>query len=110
MTTGTAGLAGVRHPDPVDRPFSRHALECGAAVVPEVVAGADEEISDRLRDEHVTRSTHVLDAGAYGDRHPPDLSCDDLALARMDPHTNVDAERVYSVADRETAVDGSRRR
>ena len=95
--------------DRVELPLAGHALELVDAAVVEVDAGAGDEILDGARDEHLARPGLRGDARADVDGDAGDLVVAELALARVQPGADVEAELAHRVA-RSRARSGSRAR
>src|SRR3954462_3036040 len=86
--------------DREDRPVAGDAAQLLQAAAVEVEARADDGAGDRPRDEDLPRSRQ---AGApRGDvhRHAADVRPDQLALARVQPRADLEAEAVDAVDDR----------
>src|SRR5262249_35623017 len=90
----------------VDPPLARDALELVDATILEGEAGAGDEILNRLRDEHLARPGEGGDSRPGVDGDAADLRAVQLALARVDPRSNLHAELPKRVAGRDRTAHG----
>src|SRR5438876_201237 len=93
----------------MDAPLARHAFQFGNPAIFELQLRTRDEVFDRARHEHLARSGNSGDTRTDVNCDPADLSVDDLALARMQADTDVEAEPADRVADRASAADRPRR-
>ena len=63
-------------------------------------AGADREVLDGLRDEHLARLRKRRHTGADRHRDPADLRIDELDFASVDTSSYSDSQRLHGVDDR----------
>jgi hypothetical protein len=93
----------------VQAPLVRHALERVRAAIVEGDSGATDEILNGARDEDFAAVGCGCDACAGVDGDSGWLNADELALARMDAHPDVELEIAQAAANRVGAADGARR-
>src|SRR6266508_22964 len=93
--------------DGIQPPLARDALQLSSATVLELEPRACDQILDRLRDEHLTRPCLSGDARTDRDRDAGHLVVDELALAGMETHGNLESELANLFCDRARAT-GSR--
>src|SRR5215218_4420321 len=90
-------------------PCPGDALERVLAAIGEVDAGADDEVLDRVRDEHLARRRQRTDARTDVDGESADVVADRLALARVQTRAQLDAQIAHCVAQLERTADRPRR-
>ena len=90
----------------VESPFAGDALERVGAPLLEAETRAGNEVLDGAGHEDLACSGERGDAGADVHGDAADLVSDDLALARMQPRADLDAEGTDAFADRLGAADG----
>src|SRR5687767_361049 len=76
--------SGGRLGDGEKPPLARHALQLGRAAVGELDPGADDEVLDGARDEHLTGLRAGADSRADVDRHAANVVAAALALAGVE--------------------------
>src|SRR5262249_17445417 len=89
----------------VEAPFAWDAFQLGDASIVELEFRACDEISDRVRHEHLAGSRATGDTSAEMNGDPADLSVQDRALGGGEANTYVEAETADSVADRASTAD-----
>src|SRR5262245_14271633 len=91
--------------DGVDAPRARHPLQFMLAALLEHDARAGDEILHGLGDEHLAGACEARHAGTRRHRDPTQLSLDPLALAGVEPGTDLQPERANCLPDRQRALD-----
>ena len=94
--------------DSEDLPLARHAFQNVFALVLELVARADDEISHGSRDQHLPGLRQGRYSGADVDRDPPDVIATNLDLASMQPDPHIDVERLQGDGQLTPARDAAR--
>ena len=88
-------------------PQAGDALQLVRPAIVEGEPGTGDEVANGLRDEDLARPGLRGDPGTDRDSDSRDLSVEQLALARMDPGADLEAELLDVVTDRDRAPDGS---
>src|SRR6185503_3918824 len=86
-------------------PLAWHAFELVSTAVFEAKARARGKVAHRGRREHVAWRGERADARSDDRRDAADLACDLLALARVRPGSDVDAQAAYAIPDGQGAAD-----
>src|SRR5579863_3021955 len=97
---GWSGLYGQERPGP------RHALQLVLAALAEGQPGADDEVGDGARHEHLSWTGQRRHPGADVDGHPADVLSQQFDLARVQAGPHLDAELGGPVAYGTGALDG----
>src|SRR3954451_20389741 len=105
--TCNASCAGTRRESAgqrEDRPGAGHAAQRVAAAPVELQARADDRPVDRARGQHLAGLRHPGDARGDVDGHAADVVADQLALARVQPRAQLDAQAADRLHDRARAA------
>lgn len=78
--------------DSVEVPFARNALQFVLAAILESQPGPGDEVPHPARNEYFSGGCLCRDSCADVDCDPGDFAVDDLALARVEAGTNLEAE------------------
>ena len=108
-TPGRARPGAGSHPRGEHLPLTWHALQRGGAPRLERDSRASDEVAHGARHEDFATGGLVGHAGADVHGDAADVVATHLALARVQPGANVEAERPAGLADGVGAVDGTRR-
>jgi hypothetical protein len=93
----------------VDAPFARNAFQGLGTTIIEAQARAGHEILDCVRYEHFTGTGQRSDTRANVNSYTANVVAHHFAFPGMQPSTDIDAERAYSVVDGASATNTARR-